>query len=77
MDTFKGQDNDEMKRLSTTNNCELAIVPHNLTNKLLKKQKDSIIKGFDAAGITEAIRFANDVFTRVESPFDEHRQQPL
>ena len=33
MDTFKGQGNDEMKRLSTKNNCELVIVSHNLTNK--------------------------------------------
>ena len=32
-DTFKDQENDEMKRLSTKNNCELVIVPHNLTNK--------------------------------------------
>ena len=33
MDTIKGQDNDEMKRLSTNSNCELVISPHNLTNK--------------------------------------------
>ena len=33
MDTFKGQDNKEMKRLCAKNNCELVIVPHNLTNK--------------------------------------------
>ena len=33
MDTFKGQDNDEMKQWKTKNNCELVIVPHNLTNK--------------------------------------------
>ena len=30
MDTFKGQDNEEMKRLCAKNNCELVIVPHNL-----------------------------------------------
>ena len=104
-DTFKGQDNNEIKRLSTKNNCELVIVPHNLTNKFqaldikvsfklselnplqtkwiidmhndLRKQNDFIIKDFDAEGITEAIKFANDVFTRVENPFDKHRQQPL
>ena len=138
MDTFKGQDNDEMKRLCAKNNCELVIVPHNLTNKFqpldisinqsakkfishkfntwyadrvskqlsngvspgdvkvslklsdlkplharwivetynhLKLQNDSIIKGFDAAGITEAIKSANSVFARVENPFDEQRQQ--
>ena len=33
MDTFKGQDNKEMKRLCAKNNCEFVIVPHNLTNK--------------------------------------------
>ena len=33
MDTFKGQDNEEMKRLSAKNNCELVIVSHNLTCK--------------------------------------------
>ena len=134
MDTFKGQDNEEMKRLCAKNDFELAIVPHNLTNKFqpldisinqsakkfisnkfnawhadrvnkhlsngvttgdvkvslklsdlkplharwivetynhLKHQNDSIIKGFDAAGISEAITFANDVFTRIENPFDE------
>ena len=33
MDTFKGQDNEEIKNLCNRNNCELVIVPHNLTNK--------------------------------------------
>ena len=33
MDTFKGQDHKEMKRLCAKNNCELGIVPHNLTDK--------------------------------------------
>ena len=33
MDTFKGQDNDELRKLCMSNNCEVAIVPHNLTNK--------------------------------------------
>ena len=132
MDTFKGQDNKEMKRLCAKNNCELVIVPHNLTNKFqpldisinqsakkfisnkfnawyadrvnkqlsnrvapgdvkvslklsdlkflharwivethnhLKNQNDSIIKDFDAVGITEAITCAKDVFTRVENSF--------
>ena len=132
------QDNEEVKRLCAKNNCELVIVPHNLTNKFqpldisinqsakkfisnkfnawyadrvskqlsngvapgdvkvslklsdlkplharwivetynhLKYQNDSIIKGFDAAGISEAITCANHVFTGVENPFDEQRQQ--
>ena len=33
MDTFKGQDNEAVKGLPNKNNCELVIVPHNLTNK--------------------------------------------
>ena len=34
MDTFKGQDNVEVKALCFKIDCELVIVPHNLTNKL-------------------------------------------
>ena len=33
MDTFKGKDNDELRKLCMSNNCEVVIVPHNLTNK--------------------------------------------
>ena len=33
MDTFKGQDNNEVVKLCRKNNCALIIVPHNLTNK--------------------------------------------
>ena len=33
MDNFKGQDNDEIAKLCCKNNCDLIIVPHNLTNK--------------------------------------------
>ena len=121
-----------MTKLCTKNNCELVIVPHNLTNKFqpldisinqvakkfvshkfnswyadrvsaqlsngtspadvqvslklsilkplhakwivdtynhLKEQKDSIIKGFESAGILEAIESANTVYTRIENPF--------
>ena len=32
-DTFKGQDNDTLKGLCSQNNCEVVIVPHNLTHK--------------------------------------------
>ena len=41
----------------------------------LKHQNDSIINGLDAAGFSEAITCANDVFIQVENPFDEQRQQ--
>ena len=33
MDTFKGQDKEEMNGLSAKNDCEFVIVPHNLMNK--------------------------------------------
>ena len=32
MDTFKGQGSDEVAKLCRKNNCDLIIVPHNLTN---------------------------------------------
>ena len=34
MDTFKGQGNDMLKKLCAENNCDVVIVPHNLTVKL-------------------------------------------
>ena len=33
MDTFKGQDKDEVAKLCRKNNCALIIFPHNLINK--------------------------------------------
>ena len=33
IDTFKGQDNEEVTKLCRENNCVVIIVPHNLTNK--------------------------------------------
>ena len=33
MDTFKGQDNNDIAELYKKNHCLLVIVPHNLTNK--------------------------------------------
>ena len=34
MDTFKGQDNEQIRSFRLESNCKLVIVPHNLTNKL-------------------------------------------
>ena len=45
------------------------------TYNYLKHQNNSIIKGFDDAGISEAITCATNVFKRLENPFDEQRQQ--
>ena len=33
MDIFKGQDNDTLRELCGANNCDVVIVPDNLTNK--------------------------------------------
>ena len=37
----------------------------------LKQQKESILNGFDKAGITEAVKSANQVFARIKNPFAE------
>ena len=137
MDTFKGQDNADIKKLCLKNDCELVIVPYNLTNKFqpldisinqraktfvshkfntwyvdrvseqlrkgvapgdvkvstrlsdlkplharwivemfdyLKQQNESIVNGFDKAGITEAAKSANEVFSRIENPFTLKRE---
>ena len=33
-DTFKGQENDEMRKFCAKSSCEIVIISHNLTNKL-------------------------------------------
>ena len=33
MDTFKRQDNDEIRKFCAKNSCKIVIIPHNLTNK--------------------------------------------
>ena len=33
MDTFKRQDNDKLKKLCAENNCDVVVVPYNLTNE--------------------------------------------
>ena len=35
-----------------------------------KEQKESVIKGFEKAGIMEAVKSAQDIYTRCENPFD-------
>ena len=39
----------------------------------LKQEKSSIIKGFEKAGILEAVESAKAVYTRCENPFGEKR----
>ena len=38
-------------------------------NKHLKKQPQMRTQGFDYAGITEAVKNAQDIFEKVENPF--------
>ena len=38
--------------------------------KYLKKQDEAAMKSFNEAGITDAINFAKDIYTMVESQFD-------
>ena len=33
MDTFKGQDNDKMRKFCAKNSCEIVSIPHKSTNK--------------------------------------------
>ena len=33
IDTFKGQDNDEMRKFSAKSSCGIVIIPRSLTNK--------------------------------------------
>ena len=43
----------------------------------LKQQKESILSGFNNAGITEAVKSANEVFARIENPFSEKRANEM
>ena len=40
----------------------------------LKQQNELIVNGFDKAGITEAVKSANEVFTRIENPFTQKQE---
>ena len=39
----------------------------------LKQQKESVVKGFEKAGILEAVKMAQEVYARCQNPFDEKR----
>ena len=43
----------------------------------LNQQKESILNRFDKAGITEAVKSANEVFARIENPFAEKRANEM
>ena len=39
----------------------------------LKQQKESVVKGFEKAGILDAVKMAQEVYAKCENPFDEKR----
>ena len=44
-------------------------------NTYLKEQKESVIKGFEKAGIMEAVKSFQDIYTRCENPYDDRRRK--
>ena len=67
MDTFKRKDNDTLKKLCAENNCDVVIVPHNLTNQfqpldlsVSKAAKSFIQNKYDDW-------FADQVFTQLQN----------
>ena len=70
MDTFIGQDNDTLKKLCTENNCDVVIVPHNLTNKLqpLDLSVNKAAKSFIQNNYNDW--FADQVFTQLQNGKD-------
>ena len=69
MGTFKGQDNDTLKKLCAENNCDV-IVPHNLTNKFqpLDLSVDKAAKWFIQNKYNDW--FADQVFTQLQNVKD-------
>ena len=43
----------------------------------LTQQKESILNGFDKAGITEAVKSVNEVFARIEKALAEKRANEM
>ena len=71
MDTFKGQENDRLRReLCSENNCEVVIVPHNLTNKFqpLDINVNEAAKAFIQNMCNEW--FSNEVATQLNRGID-------
>ena len=70
MDAFKGQDNDTLKKLCAKNNCDVVIVPYNLTNKFqpLDLSVNKTAKSFIQNKYNDW--FADQVFTQLQSGKD-------
>ena len=70
MDTFKEQDNDTLKKLCAENNCDIIIVPHNLTNKFqpLDLSVYKVAKSFIQIKYNDW--FADEVFMQLQNGKD-------
>ena len=70
MDTFKGQDNDALKKLCAENKCDVVIVPHNPTNKFqpLDLSVNKAAKPFTQSKYNDW--FADQVFTQLQNGKD-------
>ena len=70
MDTFKGQDNDTLKKLCPENNCDVVIVPHNPINKFqpLDLSVNNAAKSFIQSKYIDW--FAGPVFTQLQNGKD-------
>ena len=66
MDTFKGQDNDILKKLRAVNNYDVVIVPHILTSKFqpLDLSVNKVAKSFIQNKYNDW--FADQVFTQLQ-----------
>ena len=67
MNTFKGQDKDEMRKFWAKNSCEIVIITHNLTNKF--QPLDTIVNKAAKFFISDKYNswFANDVSNQLRA----------
>ena len=68
MNTFKGQDNDTLKKLCAENNCDVVIVPHSLNFQQLDLSVNKAAKAFIQNKYNDW--FADQVFTQLKNGKD-------
>ena len=70
MDTFKGQNNDTLMKLCAESNCDVVIVPHNLTNKF--QPSDLSVNKAAKSFIQDKYNdwFADQLFTQLQNGKD-------
>ena len=68
VDTFKGQDNDTLKKLCAENNCDVVILPHSLKFRPLDLSVNKAAKAFIQNKYNDW--FADQVFTQLKNGKD-------